>query len=109
MKGGSPLISALGAVLCFGAEGWAMPATAQDSMVYTVLPTSRLDVHTGTAGVLGGLGHEHLVRARAFHGTIVYFPMEPARSSAVITVLTDSLEVLTDASRADVAKMTRAM
>ena len=84
-------------------------AAAQDTLVFDVDRASRLDVHTGRAGLLGSLGHEHLVRARAFSGRIVYVPAEIARSSVTITILTDALEILTEAGADDRAKMRRAM
>ncbi|HXF94564.1 MAG TPA: YceI family protein [Gemmatimonadales bacterium] len=87
----------------------AADAQEPDSLVFALAPASRLEVRTGRAGLLGGLGHEHLVRARAFRGGIVYFPAAPERSSVTITVLTDSLEILTQAKPSDLAKMTRAM
>jgi polyisoprenoid-binding protein YceI len=88
---------------------WAATAQSPDSAVYHVLPASRLDVHTGRAGLLGGLGHEHHVTARAVHGQIVHVRANPDRSSVVVVVCADSLEILTDAKPTDVAKMTRAM
>lgn len=87
----------------------AAQAPAPDSAIFAVSPASRLDVRTGRAGLLGGLAHAHLVRARAFHGTIVYFPAEPERSRVTLSVATDSLAILTEADSQDVAKMTRAM
>lgn len=80
-----------------------------DSVIYVLSPQSRLDVHTRRAGIFGGLGHEHLVRARAFAGTVVHFGQAPEHSSVSVTVRTDSLEILTDAAPSDIAKMTRAM
>ena len=82
---------------------------APDSIVYDIQPTSRLEIRTGRAGLLRGLGHEHLVRARAFRGRIVHVPQAPERSSVTLTVEADGLEILTDAKPQDVAKMTRAM
>lgn len=91
----------------------AGPARGQDavpdSVVYGVALTSRLDVHTGTAGLFGGLAHEHLVRARAFRGSIVHVPDDPPRSSVTITIFSDSLDVLTAADSQDRAKITRVM
>jgi polyisoprenoid-binding protein YceI len=84
-------------------------AAAQDSLIFELSPASRLDVLTGRAGLLGSMGHEHLVRARGFNGRIVYVPRDLGRSSVTITVPTDSLEILTDAGADDRAKMRRAM
>ena len=87
----------------------AVQEPAPDSTVYEIQPASRLDVRTGRAGLLRGLGHEHHVTARVFRGRIVHFPGAPERSTVVIAVRADSLEILTDAKPSDVAKMTRAM
>ena len=82
---------------------------AADSVVYHVAPTSRFDVKTGKAGLLAFAGHEHLIRARAYEGTVVYFPDVPARSRVEIRVLADSLEVLTPPDTAEIRKVTAAM
>jgi len=80
-----------------------------DSVVYRLVPSSRLMVKTGKAGLLGFAGHTHLVQARAFHGEVVYFPKSPSRSRLRITVVTDSLEVLTPPDTAEIRKVTAAM
>ena len=80
-----------------------------DSVVYRLAPSSRLMVKTGKAGLLGFAGHTPLVPARAFHGEVVYFPKAPARSRLMITVVTDSLEVLTPPDTAEIRKVTAAM
>jgi polyisoprenoid-binding protein YceI len=82
---------------------------ALDSVVYRLLPTSRLMVKTGKAGLFGFAGHTHLVQARAFQGEVVYFPKSPSRSRLRITVVTDSLEVLTPPDTAEIRKVTAAM
>ncbi|MGH7699212.1 MAG: YceI family protein [Gemmatimonadales bacterium] len=97
------------AALTLALAGRASAQDGPDSTVYRLLPASRLEVRTGRAGLFKGLGHEHLVRARAFQGTIVYVPAAPERSSVAIRVAVDSLEIRTDADSSDVAKMTRAM
>ena len=99
---------ALGAVVLAGGAAWGQDSVP-DSAVYALAPTSRLDVHTGTAGLFGGLAHEHLVRARAFRGSIVHVPDHPARSSVTVTIFSDSLEVLTAADSQDRAKIARVM
>ncbi len=43
-------------------------------LVYRLAPTSRFDVKTGKAGLLGFAGHSHLIRARAFTGEVVNYP-----------------------------------
>jgi polyisoprenoid-binding protein YceI len=77
---------------------------------YTILPAaSVLEVHTYKAGLLGGLGHQHDIRAHAFTGTVVYDPGDPSRSSVALTVLTDSLRVVPAADSADIPAITKAM
>jgi polyisoprenoid-binding protein YceI len=80
-----------------------------DSVVYRLLPGSRLEVKTGKAGLFGFAGHSHTIRARAFSGTVVYYPHASARSHLQITVPTDSLEVLTPPDTAEIRKVTAAM
>ena len=80
-----------------------------DSVVYRLAPTSRLMVKTGKAGLLGFAGHTHLVQARAFAGEVVYFPKAPSNSRLRITVVTESLEVLTPPDTAEIRKVTAAM
>jgi polyisoprenoid-binding protein YceI len=87
-------------------------ATAQapaDSVVYRVSRASRLEVRTGKGGLLSFAGHEHLVRARAFDGDVVYFPSAPARSHVEIRIRADSLEVLTPPDTAEIRKVTATM
>lgn len=93
-------------VLAASACGAQAPS---DSTVYTLSRVSRLEVETGRAGVLGFLGHEHRVRARAFTGRVVLAPDSIAASRVEIVVLAESLEILTDAGAEDVRKMTAAM
>ncbi len=80
-----------------------------DSVVYQLAPVSRLMVKTGKAGLFGFAGHAHVIQARAFRGEVVYFPKAPARSRLRITVVTDSLEVLTPPDTAEIRKVTAAM
>lgn len=82
---------------------------ALDSVVYRLAPTSRLMVKTGKAGLFGFAGHTHLVQARAFHGEVVYFPKAPSNSRVRLTIVTDSLEVLTPPDTAEIRKVTAAM
>ena len=84
-------------------------AQAQDSVVYTLAPSSVLEVKTGKAGLFGFAGHEHIIRARAFSGRIVYRPDSVAASRVEITVRTDSLEVLTPPDTEEIRKVTAAM
>jgi len=80
-----------------------------DSVVYRLLPGSRLEVKTGKAGLFGFAGHSHLIRARAFSGTVVYYPHAAARSHLQITIQADSLEVLTPPDTAEIREVTAAM
>ena len=80
-----------------------------DSVVYRLVPSSRLEVKTGKAGLFGFAGHSHSIRARAFSGDVVYYPHAPARSHLQITVQADSLEVLTPPDTAEIRKVTAAM
>jgi polyisoprenoid-binding protein YceI len=80
-----------------------------DSVVYRFLPASRLDVHTGKAGLFGFAGHTHVIRARGFTGRVVYYPTSPAASHVEITVPTERLEVLTPDDTAEIRKVTESM
>ena len=84
-------------------------ARAQDSVVYRLLPSSRFEVRTGTAGVLGFVGHSHVVRARAFAGSVRYHPSAPSSSRLEMTIPTNSLEVLTPHDPAEIRQVTAAM
>jgi polyisoprenoid-binding protein YceI len=91
----------------------ASPALAQsgqpDSVVYLLSPASQLEVQTGTTGFFSFVGHAHLIRARSPSGRVVFFPGRPSDSRVEITVLTDSLEVLTPPDIAERRKVTEAM
>jgi polyisoprenoid-binding protein YceI len=104
-----PALCVLLAVLAGGPAPVPGQSGAPDSVVYRLVPASRLEVHTGKAGLFGFAGHEHLIRARAFTGRVVYFPAAPAAARVEITVLTDSLEVLTPPDTAEIRKVTEAM
>jgi polyisoprenoid-binding protein YceI len=80
-----------------------------DSVIYRLSPNSRLEVKTGKAGLFGFAGHTHLIRARAFSGQVVYYPKAPPNSRLDITVIADSLEVLTPPDTAEIRKVTEAM
>lgn len=80
-----------------------------DSVTYRLTPGSRLQVRTGKAGLFGFAGHSHLIQARAFRGEVVYYPRNPSSSRVDITVLTDSLEVLTPPDTAEIRKVTASM
>src|SRR6266545_6144306 len=63
-----------------GSAGRRVPAGFEgvDSVVYRLIPSSRLEVKTGKAGLFGFAGHSHSIRARAFSGNVVYYPHAPA-------------------------------
>ncbi len=85
------------------------PEAPPDSAVFSVDPSSVLEVHAGKSGLLAGFGHEHRVRAHAFFGAVTYFPDDLGRSRVTLTVLTDSLRVVPEADSADIPKITEAM
>ncbi|MBI4499536.1 MAG: YceI family protein [Gemmatimonadetes bacterium] len=87
----------------------AAQVAGNDSAIYIIAPTSRLDVKTGKAGLLGFAGHEHLIRARGFAGRVVYVRNDPAASRVEIAVRADSLEVLTPPDTAEIRQVTAAM
>ena len=87
-----------------------LPAQAsRDSVVFVLSPSSGFQVRTGKAGLFGFAGHEHVIRARAFSGHVVYFPGAPGTSRVEIVVPVDSLEVLTPPDTAEIRKVTAAM
>ena len=89
------------------------PASAQDgetdSVLYVLSPSSRFEVKTGKAGLLGFAGHTHVVRARGFTGRVVYYPNAPSESRVEIVVSADSLAVLTPSDTAEIRKVTQSM
>jgi polyisoprenoid-binding protein YceI len=84
-------------------------APAPDSVVYRILPTSRFEVQTGKAGVFGFAGHSHVIRARAFTGSVQYRPSDPSASRLEMTIPADSLEVMTPSDTAEKRQVTEAM
>ena len=97
------------ALLALAAFTRAAAAQADDSVVFRLAPASRLDVRTGKAGLLGFAGHEHLIRARAFSGRVVWYPRTPLASHVEIRIAAESLEVLTPPDTAEIRKVTEAM
>jgi len=79
-----------------------------DSVVYHIDPSSRLVVKTGKAGLFGFAGHDHVIRARAVTGALVYHAGQPT-SRLSLKVPTDSLEVLTPPDTTEIRKVTEAM
>jgi polyisoprenoid-binding protein YceI len=82
---------------------------APDSVVYRLVPSSRFEVRTGKAGLFGFAGHGHVVRARAFTGSVQYYPSNPSSSRLEIAIPADSLEVLTPPDTAEIRKVTETM
>lgn len=82
---------------------------APDSVFYQVTPASRFEVRTGTAGLFGFAGHNHVVRARAFIGSVVYYPADPTVSRVELTIPAESLEVLTPSDADEIRQVTEAM
>jgi len=80
-----------------------------DSVVYVLSPSSRFEVKTGKAGLLGFAGHTHVVRALGFAGRVVYYPNASSESRVEIVVPADSLAVLTSSDTAEIRKVTHAM
>jgi polyisoprenoid-binding protein YceI len=87
----------------------AVQSPAGDSVVYIVAPASRLEVTTAKSGLLGFAGHEHTIRARAFTGRIVYRRDALPASRVELTLLTDSLEVLTPPDTEEIRRVTESM
>ena len=84
-------------------------ANPPDSVVYAISPASSFEVTTGKAGLFGFAGHEHTIRARVFSGRVVLRLDSIPASHLEITVLTDSLEVLTPPDTEEIRKVTAAM
>lgn len=84
-------------------------AEPRDSVVYVLSPASDFQVKTGKSGLFGFAGHDHIIRARAFAGQVVYYPDSIGASHVEITVRADSLEVLTPPDTAEIRKVTAAM
>lgn len=101
-----PLAIALFVAAPHLAAGQGGPA---DSVIYRLIPASRLDVKTGKAGLFGFAGHSHLIRAHAVTGRMVVYPGAVTTSHLELTVPSDSLEVLTPPDTAEIRKVTEAM
>jgi polyisoprenoid-binding protein YceI len=101
--------SAMVGLTMAGAVSAPAQARTSDVVVYRLLPSSRFDVQTGKAGAFGFAGRTHLVRARAFAGSVQYRPQDPSASSLEITIPTASLEVLTPNDPAEIRQVTEAM
>lgn len=98
-----------GAAVALLAHSARAQDVAPDSIVYVLASASRFDVRTGKAGLFGFAGHDHLIRARAVSGRVVYRPERPVDSRVEIVLQTDSLEVLTPPDTAEIRKVTQVM
>jgi polyisoprenoid-binding protein YceI len=92
-----------------GAELAPAQAPAPDSVVYRLLPSSRLEVRTGKSGVFGFAGHAHVIRAGAFTGLVQYRPDDLSASRLEISIPAESLEVLSPSDTAEIRQVTETM
>jgi polyisoprenoid-binding protein YceI len=92
-----------------GANSAPAQAPAPDAVVYRLLPSSRLDVRTGKSGVFGFAGHNHVIRARAFTGSVQYRPGDLSASRLEITIPAESLEVMSPSDTAEIRQVTETM
>src|SRR5437899_12815665 len=53
-----------------------------------------VQVHVGTSGAFGFLGHGHLMQAPIRRGTLVYHPGDPTQTSVELAVDATSLQVV---------------
>lgn len=90
-----------------GLAAQASPAAL--GVTYRLAAESRLEVRVGRAGLLAAAGHEHLIRAGRFEGSITFRPDEPARDSVAVTVETEALYVVPEADSADIPRITATM
>lgn len=85
------------------------PAKQGESGTYRLVAESRLEVKTGKSGLLGFVGHDHIIRANPFEGEVHYQADRPEATTITIRILTDGLEVLTPPDTAEIRKVTAAM
>lgn len=76
---------------------------------YRILPESRFEVRTGTAGLLSGLGDAHVIRADTVEGTVRFAPGRVAASSVEVEVPAEGLRVETPVDPDDRAEIREAM
>jgi polyisoprenoid-binding protein YceI len=55
---------------------------------------SMIQIQVGTSGLLGSMGHSHLVQTPVKQGTFVYYPADPAKSSVELEVDAGALQVM---------------
>ncbi|MCK6530012.1 YceI family protein [Myxococcota bacterium] len=86
---GGPLLALLLAALPFTARA------AEEARMFSIDPeASRVDVQVGTAGMLAGLGHDHLVRVTGLTGQVRYVPDDIESSTVSFTVPTRGIRVV---------------
>ena len=89
----APGVTLLFAVSVFGVEpGWAGTFTIDPGQ-------SALVVQIFKDGVAARLAHDHVVRARAFSGTVAYDPQKPDASTIQVKVEVESLQADDPATR----------
>ena len=69
-------------------------ASPRGPAVYEIAPSSRFDVETGKAGLLGTFGHSHVIRAGVVDGSITWDPERVAASRIELAVPVDGLRVV---------------
>ncbi len=86
-----------------------LEVASHDVVRYHALPESHLDVLTEKTGLFSFFGHDHLIRADEFQGTVDYSRSSPEHSSVAFTVQSAGVRVLTPADSADLADIQRDM
>jgi polyisoprenoid-binding protein YceI len=89
----------------------ALATHSADARRYQLTPDeSQISLHVGKAGALKGLGHEHMISARAFSGYIDLDETALARSRVSLTIDSRSLQVQPGGEPAsDVPKIQKTM
>jgi len=91
------------------AQGEAPDTAARAGVTYRLQADSRLEVKTGKSGLLGFVGHDHIIRAGDFEGTVHYRADSAEATTIAIRIHTYGLEVLTPPDTAEIRKVTAAM
>lgn len=100
-----PLLLLVGAATPYGLQAQAEPGPP----VWNVVEGSQLDVLTRRSGLLSFFGHDHLVRAERFQGTIAWDAARPERASVHLVIEAAGVRVLTSADSSDLATIQRDM
>ena len=96
-------------VATLAGQAAAQRPPASDGETYRLAADSRLEIHVARAGLLAAAGHEHLIRARVFEGSITYRPDDPTHAAVTVAVATRDLYVVPAADSADIPKITATM